>query len=115
LILTWAIERGNILVWVWTISTMEFDGHVHVDWPVGPYNIPISEDDFVIRHDSTKSDKEGEKVHNKAIYWKPFCVWVSGCHWTRTHFVTIPNKFLFVMVLVSDVLRIGTANSFLSL
>jgi hypothetical protein len=31
LILTWAIERGNILVWVWTISTMEFDGHVHVD------------------------------------------------------------------------------------
>jgi hypothetical protein len=30
------------------------------------HNIAISEDHFVIRHDSTKSDKEGEKTRNKA-------------------------------------------------
>ena len=36
--------------------------------PLALHNIGISEDHFVIRHDSTKSDKEGEKTHNKAIY-----------------------------------------------
>jgi hypothetical protein len=39
--------------------------------PLALHNIAISEDHFVIRHDSTKSDKEGEKTHNKAVYCNP--------------------------------------------
>jgi hypothetical protein len=53
--------------------------------PLALHNIAISEDHFVIRHDSTKSDKEGEKTHNKAVYCNPLdrfyvlaSVWVSG-------------------------------------
>jgi hypothetical protein len=36
--------------------------------PLELHNIAISEDHFVMRHDSTKSDKEDEKTHNKAVY-----------------------------------------------
>jgi hypothetical protein len=39
--------------------------------PLGLHNITVSEDHFVIKHDSTKSDKEGEKTHNKAVYCNP--------------------------------------------
>jgi hypothetical protein len=39
--------------------------------PLVLHNIAISENHFVIRHDSTKSDKEGEKIHNKAVYCNP--------------------------------------------
>jgi hypothetical protein len=39
--------------------------------PLALHNISICEDHFVICHDSTKSDKEGEKVHNKSVYCSP--------------------------------------------
>jgi hypothetical protein len=71
LILTWAIERGNIFVWVWTILQWNLMARsISID-PLALHNISISEDHFVIRHDSTKSDKEGEKTHNKAVYCNP--------------------------------------------
>ena len=71
LILTWAIERGNIFVWVWTILQWNLMARsISID-PLAHHNISISEDHFVIRHDSTKSDKEGEKIHNKAVYCNP--------------------------------------------
>ena len=71
LILTWAIERGNMLVWVWTILQWNLMARsISID-PLDLHNISISEDHFVICHDSTKSDKEGEKIHNKAVYCNP--------------------------------------------
>ena len=71
LILTWAIEQGNIFVWVWTILQWNLMARsISID-PLALHNISISEDHFVIRHDSTKSDKEGEKIHNKAVYCNP--------------------------------------------
>ncbi len=38
--------------------------------PLALHNIAIS-DLFVICHDSMKPDKEGEKIHNKAVYCNP--------------------------------------------
>jgi hypothetical protein len=71
LILTWAIEKGNIYVWVWTILQWNLMARsISID-PLALHNIAISEDHFVIRHDSTKSDKEGVKTHNKAVYCNP--------------------------------------------
>ena len=71
LILTWAVEKGNIYVWVWTILQWNLMARsISID-PLALHNIGISEDHFVIRHDSTKSDKEGEKTHNKAVYCNP--------------------------------------------
>jgi hypothetical protein len=39
--------------------------------PLALHNIAVSEDHFVIRHDSTKSGKQGEKTHNNAVYCNP--------------------------------------------
>ena len=71
LILTWAIEKGNIFVWVWTVLQWNLMARsISVD-PLALHNIKISEDHFVMCHDSTKSDKEGKKTHNKAVYCNP--------------------------------------------
>jgi hypothetical protein len=54
--------------------------------PLALHNISISEDHFVFRHDSTTTDKEGEKIHNKkAVYCNPLdplvCTGVSLGIW----------------------------------
>ena len=71
ILLTWAVEKGNIYVWVWTILQWNLMACSILIDPLKLHNIGISEDRFVIRHDSTKSDKEGEKAHNKAVYCNP--------------------------------------------
>jgi hypothetical protein len=85
LILTWAVDQGNIFLWVWTILQWNLMARsISVD-PLGLHNITVSEDHFVIKHDSTKSDKEGEKTHNKAVYCNPLdpvvCTGVSLGIW----------------------------------
>jgi hypothetical protein len=69
--LTWAIEQGKIFVWVWTILQWNLMARsISID-PLALHNILICEDHFVICHDSRKSDKEGAKIHNKAVYCNP--------------------------------------------
>ena len=62
-------------------------------YPPALHNIGISEDHFVIRHDSTKSDKEGERKNNKAVYCNPLdpvlCPGVSLGVWLSLN----QNKF----------------------
>ncbi len=66
MILTRAIERGNIYLWIWNLIARS----ILID-PLALHNIAISEDHFVISHDSTKTDKEGAKIHNKSVYCNP--------------------------------------------
>jgi hypothetical protein len=57
MILVWAIERANIFVWAWTILQWNCTARsISID-PLVLHNISISENHFVIRRDSTKSDK----------------------------------------------------------
>jgi hypothetical protein len=71
IILVWAIERANIFVWVWTILQWNLMARsISID-PMALHNISISEDHFVICHDSTKSDKEGAKIYSKVVYCSP--------------------------------------------
>jgi hypothetical protein len=85
-IMTWAIEQGNLCVWVWTILQWKrMARSISID-PLALHNISVSEDHFVIlRHDSTKADKEGKKLHNKAVYCNPLdplvCIGVSLGVW----------------------------------
>ena len=85
LILKWSLEEGNIFVWVWTILQWNLMARsISID-PLGLHNFSVSEDHFVIRHDSTKSDKEGDRTHNKAVYCNPLdplvCTGVSLGVW----------------------------------
>lgn len=68
---TWAVEEKNILVWAWTIQQWNLMARsISID-PLALHNFGISEDHFVVHHDSTKTDKEGAKIHYKAVYCNP--------------------------------------------
>ena len=71
LILKWALDEGNIFVWVWTILQWNLMARsISID-PLALHNFSVSEDHFNVRHDSTKTDKEGARTHNKAVYCNP--------------------------------------------
>jgi hypothetical protein len=97
MILVWTIERANIFVWVWTILQWNLMARsISID-PLALHNISISEDHFVIRHDSTKSDKEGAKIHSKPVYCNPLdfvlCLGVSlGAVWLSLNQNTFCNN-----------------------
>jgi hypothetical protein len=96
MILVWAIERANIFVWAWTILQRNLMARsIFID-PLALHNISISEDHFVIRHDLTKSDKESEKIHSKAVYCNPLdlvlCPGVSLGIWLSLNQNTFCNN-----------------------
>jgi len=71
MILSWAVEEGNIFVWVWTILQWNLMARsISID-PLALHNFSLSEDHFVVKHDSTKTDKEGERLHLKGVYCNP--------------------------------------------
>lgn len=39
--------------------------------PLALHNMSVAEDHFVVQHDSTKTDKKGEKLHKKSVYCNP--------------------------------------------
>jgi hypothetical protein len=91
MILVWVIERANIFVWVWTILKWNLMARsISID-PLTLHNISISEDHFVIRHYSTKSEKKVQNfiakrsivTHWTLSYaqvstWVQVSAWVSG-------------------------------------
>ena len=84
-ILSWAIDDGNVFVWTWTILQWNLMARsISID-PLALHNVSVSEDHFIFKHDSTKSDKKGEKLHNKGVYCNPLdptvCVGVSLGVW----------------------------------
>ena len=71
LILSWSLSQGNLLLWTWTQLQWNLMARsISID-PLSLHNISIGEDCLVIRHDSTKSDKEGERLHKKHVYANP--------------------------------------------
>jgi hypothetical protein len=84
-ILTWALESGNMFVWVWTVLQRNLIARsISID-PLALHNISVSEDHLIFRHNSTKSDRKGAKLHNKSVYCNPLdptvCVGVSLGVW----------------------------------
>ena len=83
---TWVIERGNIFVWVWTILQWNLMAHTILIDPLALHNIAISEDHFVICHDSKQSLTKKVKSYTRKLsivtLWTRFyvlpSVWVSG-------------------------------------
>ena len=71
LILKWSLEEGNKFVWVWTILQWNLIARLISIDPLGLHNFSVSEDHYVIRYNSTKSDREGDRTHNKAVYCNP--------------------------------------------
>ena len=79
--------------------------------PLALHNISISEDHFVICHDSTKSDNEGAKTHSKAVYCNPLdfvlCPGVSLGVWLSLNQNTFRNNF--ERIFICHGARLGSA------
>ena len=72
LILEWAIEEGNVYVWVFTILQWNCMARSINIGELAYHNFWMGEDSIKIRYDRTKSDQTGEKVNDKNIYGNPF-------------------------------------------
>ena len=71
-ILQWSLsEKEGIFVWVWTILQWNLMARsISID-PLAFHNMSVGEDNIIILHDSTKSDKKGEKLVSKHCYAHP--------------------------------------------
>ena len=75
-----------LCMWVWTILQWNLMARsISID-PLALHNIlSVSEDHFVFKHDSIKSDKKSVKLHKKSAYCNPLdptvCVGVLWVSW----------------------------------
>ena len=71
LFLGWALKEGNIFVWVWSILQWHLMGRAISIDPLSLHNMKLGVDHIIIKHDSTKADKGGEKLIDKHCYANP--------------------------------------------
>ena len=72
LILKWAIEEGQILVWVYSLLQWNCMARSKNIGELAYHNFRTGDDYIKIRYDKTKADQSGEKVKDKHIYANPF-------------------------------------------
>ena len=69
LILKWAIETSNILVWFWTLSQWNCMARsANID-PLKFHNFSVGPDSIIVKYDDTKKDKDAVRLSQK----KHFC------------------------------------------
>ena len=71
LFLGWALKESNIFVWVWSILQWHLMGRAISIDPLSLHNMKLGVDHIIIKHDSTKADKGGEKLIDKHCYANP--------------------------------------------
>ena len=67
----WALDQGNIFIWVWSILQWHLMGRAISIDPLSLHNLKLGEDHIIIKHDSTKMDKGGQKLIDKHCYANP--------------------------------------------
>ena len=68
----WALLKGNIFVWVFSVMQWNCLGRsVSID-PLGFHNFQPGVDSIIIQYDNSKADQEGMKVTPKNCYANPF-------------------------------------------
>ena len=72
LILRWAIEENEILIWVFSLLQWNCMARSKNIGDLAYHQFQIGDDYIKIRYDKTKSDQAGEKVHDKHLYANPF-------------------------------------------
>ena len=85
LILRWALEENNLLVWVWTLVQWSCVARSASVDPLALHNIKIGLDSIVAKYDDSKADKAGERLSEKNIYANPLdwtkCLWTALGIW----------------------------------
>jgi hypothetical protein len=113
LVLQWALDSNNILVWFWTLSQWNCMARSASIDPLHFGNFKLGLDSIIVKYDDSKADKNAERLAEKNIfanpndwrlcYWTGLCVWVTLCG--EEHFKNNTHLFLKRGV------KFGTASS----
>ena len=84
-ILKWAIESDNTLVWFWTLAQWNCMAWCASIDPLGFHNFTLGQDSIIVKYDDSKADKDGERLSEKNIYANNenyyLCFWTSLGIW----------------------------------
>ena len=80
LILRWALDQNNIMVWHWTQAQWNCMARSASIDPLHTDNFKIGGDSLVVKYDDSKADKNAERLSEKNIYANPHN-W-RMCYWT---------------------------------
>ena len=85
LVLRWALDANNVLVWFWTMAQWNFMARSASIDPLAFHNFSVGNDSYVGKYDSSKADKAGERLSEKNIYanaqeWQ-MCFWTGFGIW----------------------------------
>ena len=67
-ILKWALEKGGILIWVFSVLQWKCMARSINIGALSCHNFPTGDNYIKIRYKKTKSDQAGEKVRDKQVY-----------------------------------------------
>ena len=80
LILKWAIDENNPMVWFWSLSQWSFVARSASIDPLGLSNFKVGPDSLIGKYDNSKADRAGERLSEKNIFANPYD-WTQ-CFWT---------------------------------
>jgi hypothetical protein len=80
LLLKWALDSNNIMVWHWTQAQWSFMGRSASIDPLHTRNFKLGVDSIVGKYDDSKADKTAQRLSEKNIYANPFDY--TMCFWT---------------------------------
>jgi len=87
LLLKWAIEGNNLMVWFWTLCQWNFMARSASIDVRAKRNFKLGIDSIRGKYDDTKTDKAGERLSEKNLYANPFdwtmCWWTGVWIWFR--------------------------------
>ena len=72
LILEWAVDSNNILVWHWTQAQWTFMARSASIDPLHTDNFKLGSDSLIAKYDDSKTDKNAERLSEKIVYANPF-------------------------------------------
>ena len=71
LILQWALDAGNVFVWVFSLLQWHCMARSVNISTLGLHNIGCGKDHLLVKYDKTKKDQAGENVHDKHCFDNP--------------------------------------------
>jgi hypothetical protein len=80
LVLQWALEKNNVLVWFWTLAQWNCVARSASIDPLRFGNFKVGSDSIIAKYDESKADKDAERLAEKNIFANPFD-W-KLCFWT---------------------------------
>ena len=85
LVLQWALDTNNIMVWFWTLSQWNCMARSASIDPLHFGNFSLGVDSIVVKYDDSKADKNAERLSEKNIFANPYdwrlCFWTGLCIW----------------------------------